>query len=137
MSEASDLAAAKHESLREAASQLGKAYNGSGKALKEFGITMEKSADLAKNLAKATKESESADKDLATAKQHLIEVTLADGEKKKLTALDALKLKEAQDKVHGATMTAAQAHQHLATAQTQATTVSKGHAKELDELGKS
>jgi hypothetical protein len=41
---ASDLAAAKHESLATAAGQLGKAYNGSGRILKEFGITGVKGA---------------------------------------------------------------------------------------------
>jgi hypothetical protein len=39
LGEASDLAAAKHESLDEAATQLGKTYNGSTRLLKEFGDT--------------------------------------------------------------------------------------------------
>lgn len=42
---ASDLAAAKHEDLGTAAGQVGKVYNGSGKILKEFGITLDKSKD--------------------------------------------------------------------------------------------
>jgi hypothetical protein len=39
LSVATDLAAAKHESLDTAATQVGKAYNGNSKILKEFGIT--------------------------------------------------------------------------------------------------
>ena len=38
LGEASDLAAAKHEDLGTAATQLGKVYNGSNKILKEFGV---------------------------------------------------------------------------------------------------
>ena len=40
LSTAADLAAAKHEDLVTASGQLGKAYNGSGRILKDFGITM-------------------------------------------------------------------------------------------------
>ena len=39
LSTAADLAAAKHESLTSAAGQLGKAYNGSARIYKEFGVT--------------------------------------------------------------------------------------------------
>src|SRR5215471_15781387 len=41
LGEASDLAAAKHESLDTAATQLGKAYNGNAKLLKEFGVVQQ------------------------------------------------------------------------------------------------
>lgn len=136
MGTASDLAAAKHTDLESAATSLGKAYNGSGKALKEFGITMEKTADSHKTLEKATKAAESADKDLAKAKEHLIEVQLRDADKKKLTALDAFKLKEAQDAVTGASMKAVQAHQRVTTAQEAAAKGSSHHEKELGELSK-
>ena len=136
MGEASDLAATKHESLSEAATTLGKAYNGSGKALKEFGITMTTATDPAKELAKATKDSQKADDDLAKAKEHLLEVQTRDGDSKKLTASQALTLKEAQDKVTGASMTAAGAHEQLTKAQQDATKGAQGHQKELDELSK-
>jgi hypothetical protein len=136
MGTASDLAAAKHIGLAEAATSLGKAYNGSGRALKEFGITMEKTADSHKSLEKATKAAESADKDLAKAKEHLIEVQVRDADKKKLTASDALTLKNAQDKVTGATMLAVQAHQRVTAAQEQAGKAAGHHEKELGELSK-
>ena len=41
LSEAADLAAARHESLTTAASQLGKTYNGNTRLLKEFGIPLD------------------------------------------------------------------------------------------------
>lgn len=48
---ASDLAAAKHESLTSAAGDLGKAYNGNAKILKAFGIsTTESAAEVGKQL---------------------------------------------------------------------------------------
>ena len=46
---ASDLAAAKHESLSTASGQLAKAANGSGRILKEFGITTKDSAGKTKD----------------------------------------------------------------------------------------
>ena len=51
---ASDLAASKHESLGTAAGQLGKAYNGSAKLFKAFGITVEKTGDSTKAITTAT-----------------------------------------------------------------------------------
>ena len=46
LSTATDLAAAKHESLTEAATQLGKVYNGNAKLLKEYGIVVDKHTHL-------------------------------------------------------------------------------------------
>jgi phage-related protein len=46
---ATDLAAAKHEDLTSAAGQLGKAYNGSARIFKEFGIVVTKNKDGTKD----------------------------------------------------------------------------------------
>jgi hypothetical protein len=48
-----DLAAAKHEDLSTAASQVGKAYNGSARIFKEFGVTVTKNTDGTKDYHKA------------------------------------------------------------------------------------
>src|SRR5262249_45897266 len=52
---ATDLAAAKHESLDEAASQLGKVYNGNKKLLKEFGVQLDASTGKTKDGQSATR----------------------------------------------------------------------------------
>jgi len=49
LSTATDVAAAKHEDLGTAATQLGRVYNGNTKLLKEFGITIDKSTGQTKN----------------------------------------------------------------------------------------
>ena len=54
LNETSDLAAAKHESLAEAATSLGKVYNGNTKLLKEYGITVDKHTHLTKDGQTAT-----------------------------------------------------------------------------------
>jgi hypothetical protein len=52
MGEAANLAAAKHESLSTAATQLGKAYGGNAKTLKEFGIDLKTMTDAHGNAIK-------------------------------------------------------------------------------------
>jgi hypothetical protein len=49
-----DVAAAKHEDLATAATQVGKVYNGNTKLLKEFGITTDKTTHLTKDHKTAT-----------------------------------------------------------------------------------
>jgi hypothetical protein len=51
---ATDLAAAKHESLSAAAASLGKVYNGNAKLLKEYGIVLDKHTHLTKDGQTAT-----------------------------------------------------------------------------------
>jgi hypothetical protein len=51
-----DLAAAKHESLSEASDQLAKVYGGSGRVLKEFGVTLEHTGDKTADAQKAIEE---------------------------------------------------------------------------------
>jgi hypothetical protein len=50
---ASDVAKAKHESLGEAATQLGKVYNGSARLLKEFGLQQDTVKDSSGHLSQA------------------------------------------------------------------------------------
>jgi hypothetical protein len=50
----SDVAAAKHEDLSTAATQVGKVYNGNAKLLKEFGITVDKTTKLTADHKTAT-----------------------------------------------------------------------------------
>ena len=115
---ATDLAAAKHENLSTAASQLGKAYNGSTRLFKEFGVETVKSTTLQSGLESATKSSETADKNLASAKQHLADIEAMDAGKKSLTTAEAIRLRDAQQKVADASKTATDAHAKLATATT-------------------
>jgi hypothetical protein len=121
LGEATDLAAAKHESLSEAATQLGKVYNGSTKLLKEFGITVDSVKGATRDATTATHQARTADSALAAAKQRLADIEEIDATKKKLTAAQALNLKNAQEKVQTATANAAGAHQKLAAAQAVAT----------------
>lgn len=114
---ASDLAAAKHESLSDAAGQLGKVYNGSTRLLKEFGIQTDKTGDAAKNLQKATDASRTADENLAKAKQHLADLEEIDASKKHLTTAQAIALRNAQQQVTDAAGKAQTAHQKLSAAQ--------------------
>ena len=72
---ASDLAAAKHEDLTSAATQMGKVYNGNTKILKEFGVVVGTSAKQATSqLESATKAATSADAKAAEAKQKLTDL---------------------------------------------------------------
>jgi hypothetical protein len=54
LNETSDVAAAKHESLSEAATAVGKVYNGNTKLLKEFGVTIDKATGQTKDHQTAT-----------------------------------------------------------------------------------
>jgi len=130
----SDLAAAKHIGLSDAATKLGKVYNGNAKLLKEFGITVQKTVDPTKAVAAATKGAEASDKALAAAKQHLAVIEATDAGKKKLTAAEAVRLKIAQDKVKEAAQNAITAHKKLADAQDAAKKATKDHGGAVAEL---
>jgi hypothetical protein len=134
LSEATDLAAAKHEDLNTAATQLGKVYNGNGKLLKEFGIQTTKAGSATKGLETATKQANAADKALASAKQHLADIEALDAGKKKLTTSEAIRLRDAQNKVRDATVTARTAHQKLAAAQDAAKNSAKNQGGAMVEL---
>jgi len=131
---ANDLAAAKHIGLSDAATKLGKVYNGNTKLLKEFGIVTTKTGGAAKNLEKASKDSEKADKALASAKQHLADIEAVDAGKKRLTVGEAIRLRDAQQKVVSATADAADAHAKLAAAQAGAKTAAGQQGTAVDQL---
>jgi hypothetical protein len=119
---ASDLAAAKHESLSAAAGQLGKVYNGSTRLLKEFGVEAgTKTTTATKALEAATKAAATADQNAANAKQRLADLEAIDAGKKHLTTYEAIALRDAERKVTDTAQAAADAHQKLAAAQDTAT----------------
>jgi len=134
LSEATDLAAAKHESLTQAATDLGKVYNGNTKLLKQFGITVTNTAGVTKAAATAAKQAQSADKALASAKQHLADVEAVDAGKKHLTVTEAIRLRDAEQRVRDATTASVSAHQNLTNAQTAAQKATTGHASAVDQL---
>lgn len=132
---ATDLAAAKHEDLSSAATALGKVYNGNTKLLKEFGITAApKAAAATKGLETATRQATAADKSLQTAKQKLADIEALDAGKKKLTTAEAIRLRDAQQKVRDASLTAVGAHQRLAAAQDVAKKSSSGQNDAMTAL---
>jgi hypothetical protein len=100
---ASDLAAAKHEELGEAATQLGKVYNGNTKILKEFGVTAGVSAKAATAaLTTATKQAETADKNAAAAKERLAELEQRLNVAHKTSAVSSSGLEAAQKRLSAA-----------------------------------
>jgi len=111
LSTASDLAAAKHEGLAEAAQQLGKAYNGSARLLKEFGVEAGvKGPAAAKALESATKAAAVADEASAAAKQRLADLEARLNVQHKITQVSTAGVAAAQDRL-------ALAQQHLADVQ--------------------
>jgi hypothetical protein len=132
---ATDLAAAKHEDLSTAATQLGKIYNGNTKLLKQFGIVLG-SASVATHAADtATRQAATADARLADAKRRLVDLETIDAAKKKLTVTQAVRLQDAEQKVTTATQNAVKAHQNLNGAQQTATAATKAQAGAIDQLG--
>jgi hypothetical protein len=115
---ASDLAAAKHESLDTASTQLARTLGGSAKLMKEFGLSAEKAADTTGKVETATKAAQKADEAAALAKQHLADVHALLAGKTTLTAAETIQLRDAQQKVTTATQTATDAHQKLAAMHT-------------------
>ena len=133
---ATDLAAAKHESLTTAAGQLGKAYNGNAKILKEFGLTaLPTAAQATKALTSAQNAAARADTASAAAKQHLADLETIDAGKKKLTAAQAIALRNAEEKVTATSATAAAAHKKLAAAQDAARKAAGNQMTTMDQLG--
>ena len=133
LSTASDVAAAKHENLTQAATDVGKVYNGNTKLLKEFGITVAKTGNSQKGLTTAETAAQKADKALQTAKQHLADVEALDAGKKKLTTAEAIRLRDAQQKVTDAAGVAKGAHEKLTAAQ-DATKTSAGKQTDATTL---
>lgn len=115
---AADLAAAKNESLTVAATQLGQAYNGSTKLLKQFGIeAAPKAATATKALDTATKAAATATEAYAKAKQKAADLEAIDAGKKKLTTAQSIRLRDAQQAVTAAASAAQAAAVKLAAAE--------------------
>jgi hypothetical protein len=133
---ATDLAAAKHESLDTAALQLGKAYNGNARIFKEFGIQVTKTGAAQKALQVATKTATADDAKLTAAKRSLTELEAQDATKKSLTTVEAMKLQDAQGKVTAATLTSYTAHGKLNQAQKDVASGAGSTTKGLDTLSK-
>jgi hypothetical protein len=134
LGETMDVARFKHIDLASAATQVGKVYNGNTKLLKEFGITATKTASYTKLLASASKASQTADTNLATAKKKLVDLETIDGAKKKLTVSDALHLRDAEDRVRAAALLSVAAHQKLIAAHTHAGDAAKNQTRIMTEL---
>ena len=133
---ATDLAAAKHESLSTAAESLGKVYNGQTRVLKEFGVEVVNTASAHKSLESATKGAEAADKTAATANQKLADVHAELAGKTTLTAAEQIHLRDATANATDASSKATAAHAKLTAAQVANKAATGANGKEIDELGK-
>jgi hypothetical protein len=130
-----DLSAAKHVGLTDAASSLGKVYNGNTRLLKQYGINVAKAGSAQAAIGKDTKAAESADRKLAAAKQRLNDLQTIDATKKHLGAAGAIALRNAQTKANAAALEALAAHHKLAGAQ-DAARISAGKGKDaISQLG--
>jgi hypothetical protein len=133
---ASDLAAAKHEDLSAAATSLGKAYNGSTRLLKEFGLEAgTKTTTAAKDLTAATNQAGTAADAQAKAHQRLADVQALLAGKSKLTTAEQISLRNAQQNVVVADQKAMDAHTKLAGAHDTVTKAAHSQADTMDELG--
>jgi hypothetical protein len=134
LGEASDVAAAKHEDLGTAATQLGRVYNGSNKVLKEFGVEAEKAGGNTKEMAKAQADATKADDNAAKAKQHLSDLQAQYAGKSKLTVSEQQNLQKAMKDVQSTTDTAAAAHQKLDGMQLKVVSSAQAGADNLAKL---
>lgn len=136
MGEASNLAAAKHEDLSAAANDLVKVYEGKGtKVLTQFGLATADTKTATAALTSATKESQTADDNLANAKQKLADVHAELAGKTTLTVAEQIKLRDAEKGVADDTTKAADAHKKLADAQQGAKDSAKDQTQVLQQLG--
>jgi hypothetical protein len=134
LSTATDLAAAKHEDLTAAATTVGKVYNGNTKVLKEFGIQVTKTSAVQKAAAAAVKTAAKDDAAVIVAKRKLIDLEQIDAAKKHLTVAETIRLRDAQQKVRDATLTAAEAHKRLGAAQDAAKDAAKKQGSVMTDL---
>ena len=97
-----DLAAAKHESLATAAGQVAKVYAGSGKILKQYGITLESSKVTTEALTKAQDKHRSAVETLGSAQKRLSDLQEIDASKTQLSVSQQIRLANAREAVTAA-----------------------------------
>jgi phage-related protein len=135
LGETSDLAAAKHISLEDAATKLGKAYNGNTRILKEFGINVASSAKAQQALEKDTKAVTVAGDAHAKAIQHLKDLHEEYAGKTKLTVAQQIALRDAQQKVTDTGKTLHDDQLKLRDAQKQAGDAAGKHGDALGLLG--
>jgi hypothetical protein len=135
LSKADDLAAFKHISLTDAATKLGKVYNGNAKILKEFGLSVTSSSKAVAAAASATKASQAADAKLSTAKQHLADIEQLYAGKSKLSTAEQQRLRKAEADVMLATANATSAHEKATKAQEAARQATLHQHDAVDALG--
>jgi hypothetical protein len=134
---ATDLAAAKHEDLTTAATQMGRAYNGAGKIFKEFGITAApKVAAAMKAVQAATKGASAADEHAKKAKQSLADYLEIYNSKSKHTIADQQHLRDKMVAVADADAKARAAHVKLSAAQEANAKAARGTADNMAQLAK-
>ena len=125
MGEAANLAAARHESLGVATTQLSEIIAGKGtRVLQQLGITHIAVGASAKVLTKATTDQQKAQDELAKAQKHLSDLEDVDHAKKKLTIQDQINLRDAHNQVLAAQQKLAASNTALQKAQ--AATTSSG-----------
>ena len=130
---ASDLAAAKHESLGQAANTLGKAYNGSTRVMKEFGVQVDSTKESQAQVTKASADHEKAVLGQAAAQKNLTDAQEAYNAKP--TEANLKKLEAAQGKVTAANITAYTSTLNLNEAHDKAKAAADKNTKAIAELG--
>jgi hypothetical protein len=134
LNQTTDLAAAKHKSLSEAATQVGKVYNGNTKVLKEYGVEVVKATGTVQQIATTTKAAQVADEAHANAVQKLADVQAEYRGKASLTVAEQIRLRDATNKVADTADTATRAHQKLSTMQQTMTSTTQAGTKNLQQL---
>lgn len=112
-----EVAAAKHISLSDAADMVGKMTMGNSKVFKQFGVDLDANKGATDKLTAAQKEETNAGETLAKAKQKLADLTAIQGDKTKLTTADHIAMRNAQDAVTQASEKLADAHKKVADRQ--------------------
>jgi hypothetical protein len=115
-----NLAAQKHESLTAAAEQLAKVYGGSGKILKQYGITLDSTKSATAKLASAETQHQAAVDRLAKAQRSLSDIQAVDATHKKLTIGQEIQLRNAREAVASASDNLKAKTQNLTAAQDRA-----------------
>jgi hypothetical protein len=136
LSTATDLAAAKHESLQTASTQLGMALNGSTRIFKQYGIEVDKTTGSAAALSSATKAHESAVNAQTTAQRQLQEAQAAYDAQSTHSVVSTMKLEDAHNKVTAAAAKVASTTATLSQVQSDMRNHVNGSAQAVDELGK-
>lgn len=136
LSTATDLAAAKHESLQTASTQLGMALNGSGRIFKQYGITVDKTSGSTQALTTATHAHDAAVAAQITAVRQLSERQAAYDASSKHSVESTMQLEDAHNKVAAAGLKVASTTATLTKVQEDMKNHVNGNATAVDELSK-